>query len=244
MIAIRPDGSAGAAASSGAARPPSRPPPRRRRPRRRGDQEVAGVSVCGQAATPRSRRSASSPAQASASHNDRSTRSGHSASEVICFTRAQRSPLMPGASAGRSAAGQLAKQPRPGHSPLALDSGRRETHHLRRFLDRHAAEEAKLDDATLLRVERFEPREGRVEHGGVDGIDRADRRGRIDRSSERCATPPPRLTRPSRRAWSTRIRRISLAAMPKKCARLCQSTSRCPASFRKASLTSAVVCSV
>ena len=62
-------------------------------------------------------------------------------------------------------------QPRPGHRPLALDGGGRNAHYFRRLLDRHAAEEAELDDATLLRIERFQPRERGVEHTRVDGVD-------------------------------------------------------------------------
>ena len=48
--------------------------------------------------------------------------------------------------------------------------------------DRHAAEEAKLDDATLLLVERFQARESVVlQRQGVDGVDVGNRgRGRID----------------------------------------------------------------
>ena len=34
------------------------------------------------------------------------------------------------------------------------------------------------------------------------------------------------------RAWSIKIRRISCAATPKKCARLCQFTDRCSTSFK------------
>ena len=57
-------------------------------------------------------------------------------------------------------------------------------------------------------------------------------------SGTRC--PPSRLTAPRLRAWSTSTRRITCAAIAKKCARFCQRTCRWSISLRYASWTSAV----
>src|SRR5918993_2740058 len=63
----------------------------------------------------------------------------------------------------------LPEEPRLRHAPLALDGGGADAQDFRRLLDREAAEEAQLDDARLLRVERVEAFERLVERDQVRG---------------------------------------------------------------------------
>src|SRR6185436_5949276 len=69
---------------------------------------------------------------------------------------------------GRRTAAQLAEEPGLGRVPVALDRRRRRAHHLGGLLDGEAAEEAQLDDARLVGVERLELAERVVEVDQVD----------------------------------------------------------------------------
>ena len=80
--------------------------------------------------------------------------------------------------------GHFSIQPCSGHGPVALDRTRGELHHLCRFLDRQPAKIPEFDNATLLRVQRLEPRQRLVKDERVSGINGGRRRrgiGVVDR---------------------------------------------------------------
>ena len=123
--------------------------------------------------------------------------------------------------ASRAARGRKARARR----PAPLHGGRRDVEGLRGFFYAEPAEVAQLHETRLLGVERRQPFERRVD--ASTSTPRARRCGarasfRVTRSRW-----PPRLAACRARARSTRICRITLAAMARKCARLCGAAGAC-----------------
>ena len=106
-----------------------------------------------------------------------------------------------------------------------MNGFRRDVERCGGFLDAESAEEAQLDDAALPFVDRGERLHGEVERDKIGRLLVRHRERVLQRLGDSTTAP---LLIALRRATSTRMRRISLADIAKKCARSCQSTCITP----------------
>ena len=113
-------------------------------------------------------------------------------------------------------------QPGAGVAPGAVGGGERDVEASGGLLEGQAAEIAELDELCFLRVIKGELFEGGVQGQHVFGIAVGGEGVEIGVFALR---PPPCFSRPLRRAFSTRMRRIASAAAPKKWRRLAQTRS-------------------